>query len=157
MSSAVLSAILNLIIFVGVPYLLPDLLPYNLTNAIESAGLNLDSVLRQITTIGIITSALILLKGTLKPESLHALAVSIIQNLSILMFSAVFLSIGDISSIGVSSFVVNMENAVNLIRLDLRFFIYLSVFTVLLQTLKSYYEWREARQNSQYIPRATLN
>jgi len=157
MSSAVLSAILNLIMFVGVPYLLPDLLPYSLSNAIDAAGLNIEVILRQITTIGIITSALILLKGTMEPESKEALAVSITQNLSILMFSAIFLSIGDFRSIGVSSFAVDMENAVNLIRLDLRLFLYLSLFTVLLQILKSYFEWREARQQALHLSRSALN
>jgi hypothetical protein len=93
----------------------------------------------------------------MEPDSKEALAVSITQNLSILMFSAIFLSIGDIGSIGISSFAVDMENAVNLIRLDLRLFLYLSLFTVLLQILKSYYEWREARQQALYLSRSALN
>jgi hypothetical protein len=142
---AVISAAITLILFVGVPYLLPDYLPADIMQSVVDSGFDLSGFLNQIMLIGAVTAALTLVKGFVDDSSVMALLVSIAQNISTIAFTVILLGAGNIASLGVTELTVELEGLTSVIRMDLSVFIYFTLLTVALRVVKSYLEWNEAR------------
>ena len=144
-TGAVISAVITLILFVGIPYLLPGYIPPDLMTQIEQSGFNLDSFTSQIMIIGVATAALTLVGGFVEPTSIIALLVKMAQAGFSLILIIVFLGAGNIASLGYTEFRVAMQGVQSTITVDLRVFVYISIGTIFLKVLQVYLEWKEAR------------
>ncbi len=142
---AVIGALLTLILFVGVPYLLPSYIPPDIAELLAQSGFEMQAFINQIMMLGVVTAALTLVKGFVGKESLISLVVSVAQNLASLVFTVVLLGVGDIGSLGLTSFTVSIENTTSHIVMDLRVFIYFTILVVGLRVVHAYLEWSEAR------------
>ena len=142
---AVVSALLTLILFVGVPYLLPDYIPQDLATQIEQSGFDLSEYTNQVMKIGVATAVLTLVGGFVNPTRMISLLVKIAQAVFSLVLIIVFLGAGDIASLGYTTFNVTMDGVQSSIAMDLRIFVYFSIATILLKVIQVYLEWNEAR------------
>jgi hypothetical protein len=140
----VVSAIITLILFVVVPYVLPEYIPPHINQFIAESQIDLDWFLKQIMVVGAVTTALTLVKGLAGKTSRVWLLASIAQNVSSLVFTLILLGAGDIMSLGVIELTMEMENATNHITMNLRVLVYLSIEVVALSMIRSYLRWREA-------------
>ena len=147
-TGAIISALITLVLFVGVPYMLPQYLPDNIIQSLVDSGFDLDGLLNQIMLIGGVTAALTLVKGFVDESSVISLLVSIAQNVSTIAFTVILLGAGNIASLGITEMNIEMEGLTSVIIMDLRVFIYFTLLTVALKVIKSYLEWNEARIES---------
>jgi len=142
---AVVSATVTLIIFVGIPYLVPSYIPADLLSQLTNSGFDLNGFINQMMIIGAITAALTLAGGFVNPSSVASLLVKVAQAAFSLIFMVVFLSAGNLAGLGYTEFEVAMENMTSLIAMDLRMFVYISIGTILLKIVQVYLEWNEER------------
>ncbi len=141
----VFSAMITLILFVVVPYLLPDYIPPHINALIVESGIDLDWFLNQLMVVGAVTAAITLVKGLAGKTSPVWLLASLAQNVSSLVFTLILLGAGNIMSLGVVEFTMYVENATNYIMMNMRVLVYLSIEVVALSMIRSYLVWREAR------------
>jgi hypothetical protein len=139
------SAMITLILFVVVPYLLPEYIPPDIDRLIVESGIDLDRFLNQLMVVGAVTAAITLVKGLAGKTSSVWLLASLAQNVSSLVFTLILLGAGDIMSLGVVELTMYAENAANYIKMNMRVLVYLSVEVVALSMIRSYLVWREAR------------
>lgn len=144
-TGAVISAAITLVLFVGIPYLLPDYIPADLAMQIEESGFDIEAFTDQIMRIGVVTTAFTLIGGFVKPTSVIALLVKIVQAGFSLVLIIVFLGAGSIANLGYTTFDVAMEGVQSYITMDLRVFVYISIGAILLKIVQVYLEWNEAR------------
>ena len=142
---AVSSALMTLIIFLAVPYLSSPYIPAALTRLLEQSGIELQELVIQLMSFGLISAAITLVKGFVRKSSVINLGISMVQQGVGLILAILLLGLGDVGSLGVTSFTVNVVNTVNLVTLNFRAFIYFTMLTVLLGVLEAYLEWKEAR------------
>ena len=142
---SVISALITVLIFVGIPYLLPDYLPQDIAQMMTDAGIDIPSFLTQMKILGGITAMITLVKGFVDKTSVIYLLASVVQNVSALGFTVILLGAGDYASLGLTEFTVDMEGAVSQIVMDMRMFVYLTVGVVALRIIQSYLEWGEAK------------
>lgn len=142
---AVAAALITLILFVGVPYLLPSYIPADLAELLAQSGVDLQEFIDQIMILGAVTAALTLVRGFVGKASALSLAISVALNAASLVFMVALLGVGDLGSLGLTSFTVSIEGATSHIVMDLRAFIYFSVLIVGLRVVEAYLEWRDAR------------
>ncbi len=139
------SAMITLILFVVVPYILPEYIPPDTNRLIVESGIDLDWFLNQIMVVGAVTAAITLVKGVAGKTSPVWLLASLAQNVSSLVFTLILLGAGDIMSLGVVELNMYVENATNYITMNMRVLVYLSIEVVALSMIRSYLVWREAR------------
>lgn len=144
-TGAIISALITLLLFVGIPYLLPSYIPSDLLAQIESSGFDLAGFINQIMIIGAVTAALTLAGGFVDPSSTLSLIVRVAQACLSLIFIVVFLGAGNIAGLGYTQFEVAMEGVTSSIAMDLRVFVYISIATILLKVIQVYLEWNEER------------
>ena len=140
-----ISALMTLILFVGIPYLLPNYIPPDLLVQLEQSGFDLARFSEQVMMIGVVTAGITLVGGFVNPTSIIALFVKIVQEGFSLILIVVFLGAGDIKSLGFTHFNIVNEGVQSIITMDLRVFVYISIATILLRVIKVYFEWEEAR------------
>jgi len=140
-----ISAIITLILFVVVPYMLPEYIPPDVNQLIAESQIDLDWFLNQIMLVGAVTAAITLVKGLAGKTSPVWLLASLAQNVSSLVFTLILLGAGDIMSLGVVELTMDAENATNYITMNMRVLLYLSIEVVALSMIRSYLLWREAR------------
>ncbi len=145
---AVISALITLILFVGIPYMLPEYIPPDLAVQIEQSGFDLAAFTNQVMMIGVVTAALTLVGGFVDPISIVALLVKLAQAGFSLILIIVFLGAGNLTNLGYTEFEVAVEGVHNLIAMDLSVFVYVSIATILLKMVQVYLEWNEARIES---------
>ncbi len=141
----VISAIITLLLFVVVPYMLPEYIPPDINQLVAESGIDLDWFLNEIMVVGAVTAAISLVKGFAGKTTSIWLLASLAQNASSLVFTLILLGAGDILSLGVVEFTMNMEKATNYITMNMRVLVYLSIEVVALSMIRSYLLWREAR------------
>ena len=144
-TGAVISAAITLILFVGIPYMLPSYIPPGLAVQIEQSGFDLSGFINQIMIIGGVTAGFTLVGGFVDPSSVIALVVKIAQAGSSLVFMVLLLGAGNIAGLGYTQFDIAMQGAQSSIAMDLRVFVYISIGTILLKIVQVYLEWNEAR------------
>lgn len=144
-TNAVISAIITLILFVGIPYILPNYIPSYLLAQLEQSGFDLASFINQIMIIGALTAAMTLVGGLVSPTSVIALLIKMAQAGFSLVLIVIFLGVGNIMNLGLTQFDVALEGVQSNIILDLRIFVYISIGTILLKVVQVYLEWKEAR------------
>jgi hypothetical protein len=123
---AIISAVVTLILFVGIPYILPNYIPEDLAVQIEQSGFNLDSFSNQMMIIGAVTAGLTLLAGFVDPTTIIALLVNLAQACSSLIFIILLLGVGNITGLGYTEFEFAMQGIQSKISMDLRVFVYIS-------------------------------
>jgi hypothetical protein len=138
------SAIITLILFVVIPYMLPEYIPPDINQLIAESQIDLDWFLNQIMVVGAVTAAITLVKGLAGKTSTVWLLASLAQNVSSLVFTLILLGAGDILSLGVVELTMETENATNHITMNMRVLVYLSIEVVALSMIRSYLRWREA-------------
>jgi hypothetical protein len=139
------SAIITLILFVVIPYMLPEYIPPDINQLIAESQIDLDWFLNQIMVVGAVTAAITLVKGLAGKTSPVWLLASLAQNVSSLVFTLILLGAGNIMSLGVVELTMYAENAKNYITINMRVLVYLSIEVVALSMIRSYLVWREAR------------
>ncbi|OGD44412.1 hypothetical protein A3K69_00645 [Candidatus Bathyarchaeota archaeon RBG_16_57_9] len=142
---AVIAALVALILFVGVPYMLPWYLPPDITQLLSESGLDLQGLMNQIMILGAVTAALTLVKGFVGRASPISLAISVAQNVASLAFMVVLLGAGDFASLGVTSFTVSVSSTTSHVIMDFRVFVYFTALTVALRVAEAYLAWSEAK------------
>ena len=140
----VVSAIITLILFVVVPYMLPEYIHPDINQFIAESQIDLDWFLNQIMVVGAVTAAITLVKGLAGKTSSVWLLASLAQSVSSLIFTLILLGAGDILSLGVVELTMETEKATNFITMNTRVFVYLSIEVVALSMIRSYLSWREA-------------
>lgn len=140
----IISAIITLILFVVVPYMLPEYIPPDVNQLIAESQIDLDWFLNQIMLVGAVTAAITLVKGLAGKTSSVWLLAALAQNVSSLVFTLILLGAGDIMSLGVVELTMDAENATNYITMNMRVLVYLSIEVVALSMIRSYLRWREA-------------
>jgi len=142
---AIIGAAVTLILFVGVPYMLPEYLPSNVAQLLAEVGFDLQGFINEIMILGAVTAALTLAKGFAGKASPVSLLINVAQDVASLVFIVILLGAGDVSSLGMSSFTFSLENTTNHIVMDFRVFVYVTVLTVALRVVEDYLDWDEAR------------
>jgi len=142
---AVISALITLVLFVGIPYMLPNYIPPDLLSQLELSGFDLAGFSSQVMMIGVVTAVITIIGGFVNPTSIIALLVKITQACFSLILIVVFLGAGDIMNLGYTQFDFATEGVKNSITMDLRVFVFFSIFTIILRVIKVYFEWKEAR------------
>lgn len=142
---AVISAFITLVLFVGIPYMLPEYLPDYVMENVAFSEFDILGFLNQIMLIGGVTAAFTLVRGFVEPSSIISFIISIAQNISTIIFTGVFLGAGNITRMGITELTVEMEGLTSVIKTDLRAFFYFTLLTVGLRLIKTYLEWKEAR------------
>ena len=142
---AIIGAAVTLILFVGVPYVLPEYLPPDIAQLLAESGFDLQGFINEIMILGAVTAALTLAKGFAGKASPVSLLINVAQNVATLVFMGVLLGAGALSALGVTSFTFSSENTTNHIVMDFSVFIYFTVLTVALRVVEVYLDWDEAR------------
>jgi hypothetical protein len=144
-TGAVISAAITLILFVGIPYILPNYIPLDLALQIEQSGFDLEGFTYQIMIIGAVTAGLTLVGGFVDPTRIISLLVKMAQAGSSLIFMVLLLGAGNIMGLGYTEFDVATQGVQSNIAMDLRVFVYISIGTILLKVIQVYLEWNEVR------------
>jgi hypothetical protein len=144
-TGAVISAVITLAIFVVLPLYLPDLLPPDMMLMVSNMGFDLEGLLGQIATIGVIMALITLLKGFVERTSVAYLILSAGSSIVTLMIIIQSVGLGDMQSMGVTTISLEVEGGVNTAVIDMRLFVQLAIVLVALQILQSILEFRDAR------------
>jgi hypothetical protein len=133
------------ILFVLFPIFLPRYIPSEITQIITRSGFNLSSFFHQVMLMGLMTAGLSIANAYVEPNSPYALAIMITKNISSFIFMVIFLGAGQIMNLGITEIPLKIQNTINLIRIDLQVFIWITLGIVLLKIIQSVLEWREVR------------
>ena len=144
-TGAVISAVITLAIFVVLPLYLPDLLPPDMMLMVSNMGFDLEGLLSQIATIGVVMALITLLKGFVERTSVAYLILSAGSSIVTLMIIIQSVGLGDMQSMGVTTVSLEVEGGVNTAVIDMRLFVQLAIVLVALQILQSILEFRDAR------------
>jgi len=144
-TGAVISAVITLAIFVVLPLYLPDLLPPDMMLMVSNMGFDLEGLLSQIATIGVVMALITLLKGFVERTSVAYLILSAGSSIVTLMIIIQSVGLGDMQNMGVTTISLEVEGGVNTAVIDMRLFVQLAIALVALQILQSILEFRDAR------------
>ena len=145
-SSAVLSALFTLVLFVGLPLYAPSQIPEEYFEMFSETVVNLNAFIYQIATIGLVASVLTLVKGFVPMSSYIYLLASLSSNAMMLYFNLVTFSVGDLAKLGQVTVVTEIPGGVNTMLLDMRLFIQLAFLAVGLQVIYTVLEFINARK-----------
>ena len=147
--NAIISALITLMIFVGVPLAVTYLLPPDLAGQLNQVGFSLQGFVNQTVMIGVVIAAITLTKGFIDEKSLAYLFLNIASNGITLLFTFIVLGLGNVGSMGLTTINLAMGNAETVVILDLRLFLQIAVVTVLLKMVQAVFEWKEARDEAE--------
>lgn len=145
-SSAVLSALLTLVIFVGLPLYAPSQIPEEYFEMFSESGFELNAFVYQIAAIGLVASALTLVKGFASKASYIYLLAALSSNAMMLYFNLVTFSVGDVTKLGQVTITTEILGGINTMILDMRLFIQLSFVVVGLQVIYTLLDFINARK-----------
>ena len=145
-TSAVLSALFTLVIFVGLPLYAPSQIPEEYFEMFSETGVDVNAFIYQIAAIGLVASALTLVKGFVPMKSYIYLLASLSSNAMTLYFNLVTFSVGDLAKLGQVTVVTEIPGGVNTMLLDMRLFIQLAFLAVGLQVIYTVLEFINARR-----------
>jgi len=145
-TSAVLSALFTLMIFVGLPLYAPSQIPEEYFEMFSETGVDVNAFIYQIATIGLVASVLTLVKGFVPMTSYIYLLASLSSNAMTLYFNLVTFSVGDLAKLGQLTVTTEIPGGVNTMLLDMRLFIQLAFLAVGLQVIYTVLEFINARK-----------
>ncbi|MBA7661983.1 hypothetical protein ES703_70005 [subsurface metagenome] len=145
-TSAVLSALITLVIFVGLPLYAPSQIPEEYFEMFSETGVDVNAFIYQIATIGLVASVLTLVKGFVPMTSYIYLLASLSSNAMTLYFNLVTFSVGDLAKLGQLTVTTDIPGGVNTMLLDMRLFIQLAFLAVGLQVIYTVLEFINARK-----------
>jgi len=145
-TSAVLSALFTLVLFVGLPLYAPSQIPEEYFEMFSETGVDLNAFIYQIATIGLVASVLTLVKGFVPMTSYIYLLASLSSNAMMLYFNLVTFSVGDVAKLGQLTVTTEIPGGVNTMLLDMRLFIQLAFLAVGLQVIYTVLEFINARK-----------
>lgn len=145
-TSAILSALFTLVLFVGLPLYAPSQIPEEYFEMFSETGVDLNAFIYQIATIGLVASALTLVKGFVPMTSYIYLLASLSSNAMMLYFNLVTFSVGDVAKLGQLTVTTEIPGGVNTMLLDMRLFIQLAFLAVGLQVIYTVLEFINARK-----------
>ncbi len=145
-TSAILSALFTLVLFVGLPLYAPSQIPEEYFEMFSETGVDLNAFIYQIATIGLVASALTLVKGFVPMTSYIYLLASLSSNAMMLYFNLVTFSVGDVAKLGQLTVTTEIPGGVNTMLLDMRLFIQLAFLAVGLQIIYTVLEFINARK-----------
>ena len=144
-TSAILSALFNLAIFVGLPIGVLYLLPADLTAQLSQVGFSVQGLLNQTVIIGVVIAAITIAKGFIDDKTITYLLLNLASNSITLLFTFIVLGLGNVGSMGLTTVKLNMQNAETTVVMDMRLLLQVAVLTVVLRMIQAVLEWREAR------------
>ena len=145
-TSAVLSALITLVIFVGLPLYAPSQIPEEYFEMFSETGVDVNAFIYQIATIGFVASVLTLVKGFVPMTSYIYLLASLSSNAMMLYFNLVTFSVGDLAKLGQVTVTTEIPGGINTMLLDMRLFIQLAFLAVGLQVIYTVLEFINARK-----------
>ena len=117
---ALISAFTSLIVFAIIPLYAPSKLPIELFDSMTDAGFDIQNFTYQIAAIGVLSSILTVIKGFTEESSFTYLFTALIGNGVTLYFTLATLTLGDITSLGVSTITMNIAGGSNTLILDIQ-------------------------------------
>jgi hypothetical protein len=145
-TSAILSAAITLTVFTVLPLYLPEHLPQDMMLMVSKMGFDIDGLLSQIATIGVIMAMITLLKGFVERTSVVYLILSAGSSVVTLLIIMESVGLGDVQSLGVTTISLEVEGGVNTAVIDMRLFVQLAIALVALQIVQSILEFRDTRR-----------
>lgn len=142
---AFISAVVTFVSFAVIPYVIIMLIPREVLTYLSKTNINLVSLQNEIILVGVVLSALTFFKKFFEEASVGYLAASVLSNAAWLIYIFVFLGLGNLQRLGVLDFSMEFENGVNSATIDFRFFVYLSIVSVVLKIIHTVLKFREAR------------
>lgn len=143
---SIVSAAITLLMFTLIPLYAPSLLPSELDTTLSNSGLDLAGLTKQIATIGVVTSVLMLVRGFVEPSSPVHLVASIASSLVTLALTTLTLSLGDWRNLGINIVSMEVQGVENTVVIDLRLFIQLAALSMALQAVHSVLKFVDARR-----------
>jgi hypothetical protein len=144
-TSAILSALFALAIFVGLPIGVLYLLPADLTAQISQAGFSVQGLLTQTVILGVVIAAITIAKGFIDNKTITYLLLNLASNGITLLFTFIVLGFGNVGSMGLTTVKLNRQNTKITLVMDMRLLLQVAVLTVVLRMIQAVFEWREAR------------
>ncbi len=141
----VAGALFTFLLLVALPLAAIRLLPAQTLDQLTATGLDIPSLATQAALLGLVISAIALAKAITERTSIAYLILDISSNLVSLAFALLIVGVGNIGSLGYSSFKFTQGKVTTEILLDLRVFIWLTVGVVALSVLQAVAKFREAR------------
>jgi hypothetical protein len=141
----VAGALLTFLVFVALPLAIINYLPAQTLEQLSATGLNIQSLATQTAMLGLVISAIALAKAIVERTSIAYLVLDVSSNIVSLVFALLVVGVGNIGSLGYSSFSLKQGKVTTEIMLDLRVFIYLTIGVVAVSVLQSVAKFREAR------------
>jgi membrane protease YdiL (CAAX protease family) len=141
-------ALLTFIVLVVLPLAAINYLPTQTMDQLSSTGIDLRTLATETAMLGIVISAIALAKAIIETTSIAYLVLDVSINIVTIVFALLVVGVGNIGSLGLSSFSLKQGNVTTEITLDLRVFIWLTIATVLLSVTQSVARFREARANA---------
>ncbi len=141
----VAGALLTFLILVALPLGAIQYMPSATLQQLEATGLNLRSLATQTAMLGLVVSALTLVKAIVAKTSIVYLIVDVSSNIVSFAFALLVVGVGNIGNLGYSSFSLKQARLTTEIVLDLRVFIWFTVAVVGLSVLQSIARFREAK------------
>ncbi len=143
------SVLFTFLILVALPLVAIRFIPAQIIEQLSAAGLDIRSIAKQMALLGLVVSAISLAKAITTSTSIVYLILDISSNLVSLAFAFLLVGIGNIGSLGYSSFKLTQGKVTTEILLDLRIFIWLTIGAVALNVLQSLVRFSEARADEE--------
>lgn len=145
---SVISAAITLIVFTVLPFYAPSLLTPEVEQALSQAGFDQAGFINQIAIMGVVVALLTLVRGFSPESSPLCLLASIASSVSMLAFTLLTLSLGDLGGLGITTISMNVQGVFNTVVLDLRLFVQLAILSVALQVIHSILVFADARKRT---------
>jgi hypothetical protein len=141
----VAGALLTFLVFVVLPIAAINYLPTQTLEHLSASGLNVQAIAIQTAMLGLVISAISFAKAIAERTSIAYLILDVSSNIVSLAFALLVVGVGNIGSLGYSTFSLKQGKVTTEIVLDLRVFTYLTIGVVAVSVLQSVAKFRETR------------
>ncbi len=149
----VIGALFTFLVLVAIPLAAVNYMPAQTLEQLSATGLNIQLLATETAMLGLVVSAIALAKAVTNRTSVAYLLLDISSNIISLVFALLVVGVGNIASLGLSSFSLQQGKVTTEIVLDLRIFIYITICVVTFSVLQSIAKFREARAEARQTPR----
>jgi hypothetical protein len=143
---AVMKALLILVFLTALPVVGRQWIPTELLRFLQTqSGFDLMDILNRIAVVGVVLSALVILRGHVEKASSRFLALSVVWKVFWLSMVFFLIGFGHPETLGLSVLGGNGGGTVNTVIFDLRLFAGLATLIVALMIFRSILKFREAK------------